>query len=583
MAGDGGRARLNAFPSLPEELVKLIFEYASEQPKAMVTVTPKSSDAAASEDAAHLSSDYVLDQETTCSLALVSRAVNNFVTPILYRSITLERPSQLVKFTRTLLQRPSLGLLVRNLWVGYLNASARLPPFIATDLSYVNSAKDHLERYLTRYPESSGRLHSQTTRDLVYLERGADFAAMHVSSLPKHLIQLEAKIDELDSSFDAFVSSVMPSSTLNNATPIHTRSSSTSFGVERAGWGFDAAGQWIGADEWVLRCIELQHALEFHWEWVNITSSDIPADSMPGEDDDVLFNDPLDWSDAAHYPAVLPSEQRRREASAKSSSTAESSDTSLGYVHLSHFFNLRAAGYSPRDSAEILIKQYIRSYRPDDQNTPLSQFCDVDLLSDGSEWDHFLSPSLFARSGAIHLLIRVEPPEGVHAPPNAVPAQVAAFSAQRRTFYSSDEVSSDEDDDQMSEGDASHFEERRENVKKSSLDFVDVFGHLDSTSRALYGGSNVLLDYSRHTDSEEDHLSRTLRREPTDFLSYEQAVSNSRREAKRQADPVPTLGSLTGNLRALLALCPRIYVLGLNAFLERVVGGSRDCVGLHEL
>lgn len=661
MASDGNRSRqqqhpqITPFPALPEELIKVVLEYACEP---VGTGAPQGGGP-------------ILDVITAKAIVLVSHATYNLVTPIIYRNVSLTRPSQLTAFASTLLRRPALGLLVRNLFVGHLDSPNFLPLFVGVDASYARSARAHLQRWKAAQGdtgESDGwyfrsaapppaeaastssassssssssqaaqpvplrRLHHQSTPDQVYLERGADYAAMHVPSLTPQLTNVRRtrppRSRRRPARQNADTSSDGEDDDDRGEADRQANISMYGFGIDRAGWGNDASGEWIGMDPWILRSIDLQHALEFHYEWVGITSQAVQQEpeKHAGENDEVLMNDPLDWADAVQYPVPLPSEERRqREVSFASASTDEDRNSNaarFGFEHLDHFFKLRAYGYTPRGAAELLIrKQLGKQHASLTKPVPaLSAVCNVDLLSGESEPNHFLSPALFARSGAIHLLLQTNPPEGADAPPDTIPAHIAAVSAHRRRRRgmrfdeqsSSDDTSSSSNDEAGNEGRGTgrpfRPEGRNTDIERHTLDLVDVFGHVETTSRMLYpprGGSGFMNgaedDVSsgehngnsiriqpngRAEDPEDDGMqfSQTLRQRgvETNWL-HTQTPGTMHLDIIPRAEPLPTLGSLIASLRAVLSFCPRVRVLSLNGFLERAVAGTRECAGLPDL
>lgn len=553
---------LEPFPRLPEELVKLIFECACEP-----------IDRAATHKAVYA------DTSTLQSLLLVSRATYSLLIPRLYRNVTLSRPSRLIAFTETLLHRPTLGLLVRNLWVGTLDSPQHfLPNNIGGNTPYAVAARNHITRWENITPQDN--LYSNESiakakqcQDLPYLENGAEYAAMHVQSMPTQMTQPRPPPFRDDFQEDWY-----------NIDSLSTTSSVPfgGFGVDRESAGYDAAGDWIGIDEWMLRCIELQNMIEFHWEWVKVTCSKQEQMSDQTEDEEAKANDPMDWAEASQPPAPLPSVLRRdRNVSLGSAATSDTNDETfsksaiLGFDHLSRFSLLRQRGYSPRIAAGMLIQSHLR--RSPTTIPPRSgQLDTLSLLNDSSESDHFSHPALYARSGAIDLLLGTEPPEGENAPPNAIPASSAAFTAFGGYMYSSDDESESDDDLPLANGQPMTMEGRQRIRERNVLDFADLYGHVSHDSRALYGGQ-----YSRAVQ-EEDLLAvvdQTVRNEV--------AIPRWEREQYPQQTirgrPLPTLGSLLATMRACLSFCPRVRVLGLNGFLERVVGGTRECVGLSDL
>jgi hypothetical protein len=526
------------FPRLPEELVKLVFECACE---------PLNVDAGSS-------SSIPADTQTLLSLILVSRATYNLLLPRLYRTITISRPSQLIAFTSTLLQRPSLGLLVRNLWVGVLDVPLHnLPAIISSNTSLSRAAQDHL----VRPGKGKGKFHSdlksyQKCNDLVYLENGIEFAAMYVQARPTNLAQPNPpSIQDYDTG-DTWAAS-----------------SAYGFGVDRESAGYDAAGDWIGMDEWVLRCIELQNMTEFHWEWVAATCAWQDIDTSG--DEEAKAKDPMDWADVSEAPAPLPSILRRdRDTSSAGMPSSPSASSDLGFDHLLRFALLRYRGHSPRYAARVLLENYFLSNGLL-TNDYLEEHTNIDLLHDSTETDHFGHPALYARSGCVELLIGCEAPEGENAPPNAIPASSAVFSAFGGMTYSSDDDSDSEDEDTlMPHANGTHLslEGRQRERERNALDFADLFGHVSHDSRSLYNGSSEGPQDVEHEMMSRDHSVKS---------DWEW------RERRERGKALPTLGSLIATMRACLSFCPRVRVLGLNGFLERVVGGTRDCVGLSEL
>lgn len=59
-----------------------------------------------------------LEVKVARSLRLVSKDVSSMATPILFRTMMLDRPSQLCSFLRLLQDQPALGLLVKTLYLG---------------------------------------------------------------------------------------------------------------------------------------------------------------------------------------------------------------------------------------------------------------------------------------------------------------------------------------------------------------------------------------------------------------------------------------------------------------------------------
>ncbi|MCO5590109.1 hypothetical protein L7F22_044078 [Adiantum nelumboides] len=162
--------------------------------------------------------------------------------------------------------------------------------------------------------------------------------------------------------------------------------------------------------------------------------------------------------------------------------------------------------------------------------------------------DHFLHPALFARSGAIHLVLAGEPPEGMNAPPNAIPATTANTFA----FHDEDVSEDDSSEDEAMNG---QRDDRQRRQPREALDFVDLFGHIQGSSRTLYtNNSSVNGDSSDPEDSESSHFGQTLR--PDDHIQPRvrpYSLHSTHQSMDRR--PASTLGSLTANLRAVLALC----------------------------
>lgn len=548
---------IDRFPSLPEELIKLIFEHAC-----IAHPDPKEpSD----------SRTNTLDVKTTLRLMQVSRASHSLVVPVLYRSVTISRPSQLMALAATLLARPSLGLLVRNLWVGSLQSpSMSYLPCIISDVELAVAARSHIDQYVHEHGSSPSRkLHHMTAADLVYVEAGAEYAAMHVPPKRDRLVEPIGRTDAVaDHSSSLDTASVHSAASTADADTLQD-----GYGVDRASLGYDAAGEWIGMDEWMLRCLELQRAIEFHWEWVGVTcSSNIHGETE--EDRAAKETDPLDWADASNPIRALPSRIRQISADTMaSSSTTEylrSGASSIGFQHLRNFFHLRENGHSPQSAAKLLIGRYLQSVTANGLKAPeAADVCNLFLMADAREEDHFLHPALFARSGAIHLIVPAEPPEGLNAPPNAIPATTAAASYLHDLGHaSSDDSSDDERRDGRSR--STNEEGRHRTTPSQPLDFVDLFGHIPHSTRTLYSGPRI--------DDGDDSVmfSQTLKQEDDGFA----AMKAPRRLMAR---PRMTLGGLLANLRAVMSMCPRIKVLGLNGFLERAVCGTRECAGLTEL
>lgn len=556
---------LEPFPRLPEELVKLILECACEP------VNLKAS------------SPIPADVSTLLSLLLVSRATYNLLIPRLYRSLTISKPSQLIAFTSTLLHRPALGLLVRNLWVGALDVPLHsLPVIVSSHVGYAIAAKNHIERR-ERENKDNGldvdlSLYKECN-DLGYLENGVEFAAMHVQSMPSQTTQPRPppiRQNGLDywNDLDAWSST--------SSAPFG------GFGVDRESAGYDAAGERIGMDEWMLRCIELQNMIEFHWEWIDTTCPKQDIMDTKGNEE-AKAQDPIDWADVRQAPPPLPSIWRRdREMSLGSMSASMTADgypianqLRLGFDHLSRFSLLRQRGYSPRSSARIIIGAYLdRVPRQDQEEIEIDT---VEFLQDSSETDHFSHPALFARSGAIELILGCEPPEGENAPPNAIPASSAVFSAFGSSNYSSDEESDSEQDGGDHDGGrhinghaAVTMEGRQRERERNALDFADLYGHVSHDSRTLFGGASF-----EKAKDQEDYMMALDESLPCSPLLP--IKDKGKQKHRSWGKPLPTLGSLLATLRACLSFCPRIRVLGLNGFLERVVGGTRECVGLSEL
>ncbi|MCO5590108.1 hypothetical protein L7F22_044077 [Adiantum nelumboides] len=173
------------FPSLPEELIKLIFEHACKEVSFLHTNLNQSRDG-------DIKARSPVDVRTTRSIMLVSRASYNLVMPLLYRSVTISKPSQLVKFSHTLLTRPSLGLLVRNLWVGAITApTLNFLPIIISDVEISVAARAHITRFENATSRRSERpqLFFESTTDLVYVENGMEYAAMNVPSHQDRLVE----------------------------------------------------------------------------------------------------------------------------------------------------------------------------------------------------------------------------------------------------------------------------------------------------------------------------------------------------------------------------------------------------------
>lgn len=555
------------FPSLPEELIKLIFEYACQPRRQRET-----------EEASQQSSSSLwLDVPSTRSLMLVSRAAYNLVIPLLYRSVTIARPSQLIAFAATLLTRPSLGLLVRNLWVGTLTSPPiNFLPLIISDVELAVAAKGHITRFTQLYADTAGcKIHHETARDLVYVENGVEYASMHAPPTPNRLVEPDPSA-HTGQVRQAVVGDDVILSDWEHASNSSQSSRSKGYGVDRMSLGYDAAGDWIGMDEWMLRCLEVQHAIEFHWEWVGITTPPTAQDEeLRHQDERAKSSDPMDWDDATEPVAPLPSRQREFSSDTMaSSSTTEylrSNASKIGFAHIQQFFTLRQNGYAPREAASILIERYLKLV----SNGPvpvLADVCNIDMLADAHEADHFLHPALFARSGAIHLIVPAEAPEGPNAPPNAVPAAAAAMSSFHDETGSADTDSSDEEAGQADA--AAPNEGVRARRTYDVLDFVDLFGHVQSQSRTMYAGLPLA--------DQGSELSQTV----TQSHMHDAALLNGDRTStrhRRWRRPAPTLGSLLANMRAVLAMCPRVRALGLNGFLERAVGGARESAGLSDL
>ncbi|CAO1622961.1 unnamed protein product [Sympodiomycopsis kandeliae] len=99
-------------PHLPAELRRIIFGFACRLPPL---------DAGVFQERSALD----LDIPTTLTLCLVSCEVYIFIAPILYDDVAISRPSKLRSFSRALLERPSLGRLVRSLWIGDIESLPR--------------------------------------------------------------------------------------------------------------------------------------------------------------------------------------------------------------------------------------------------------------------------------------------------------------------------------------------------------------------------------------------------------------------------------------------------------------------------
>ncbi|UZJ55129.1 hypothetical protein CBS101457_004449 [Exobasidium rhododendri] len=393
---------------------------------------------------------------------------------------------------------------------------------------------------------------------------------MHVQSLPTQMTQprppaFRFNAQDLLSNYDSL--------SAGSSAPFG------GFGVDKESGGYDAAGGFIGMDEWLLRCLELQHMCEFHFEWVRITCSREEPVGSSMEDKEAKSQDPTDWTHSVQSPSALPSVLRRdRELSLESAYTADTWPRSksylLGFDHLSRFSTLRQKGHSPRSAARMIIESHLKGTAlTPSQISPLLDNSNVNLLQDSPDTDHFSHPALYARSGAIDLILGSDPPEDENAPPDVIPASSAVFSAFGGASYSSDEDTdvSDEELDGASHtnGQRLTMEGRQRARERKVLDFADLYGHVSHDSRNIYGGA---YEKSRR----EDLMRHSLY---ADSSLNEGEVDERRRPSR----PLPTLGSLLATLRACLSFCPRIRVLGLSQFLERAVSGTRECVGLSEL
>ncbi|PWN90510.1 hypothetical protein FA10DRAFT_114944 [Acaromyces ingoldii] len=419
---------------------------------------------------------------------------------------------------------------------------------------------------------------------LAYFDDGADFASMYVSGDPQH------------------------ASGLRRAGGL---AGTPEFGVERRSAGYDASGSWIGIDEWMLRCVELQYVVEFHYEWIRLASHlhavgtglEKEDEEKAQRDQEAMRDDPLDWDEAGAAPTPLPSQQPQAAhhhggtISASSSSAewmnmansmtlseAESFPQVLGFSHITDFFTLRSAGLSPREAARPLLATLIEELAGSDSGLTPESATRVDLLASDGETDHFGHPALFARSGAVDLVFGLGAAAGDNAPPNAIPAAAAALAAFGQAIYEDDEDDDDDDDDDdedhRGEADGGPREAREEEGRgrrgassRATLDVADLFGHVSYDARTLYKNESTREGGPSNGDA---HPRRKLREAAMAQAMAQKAVSPLR-------PSLPTLGSLLANMRSVLAMCPRIRLLGLNGFLERAVGGERETVGLSEL
>lgn len=106
---DTDRGVASSFSKLPRELVFLIVDYACRMPA--LGSSPLAS-----------SSSMTLDRATCRSVAQVSPGLYSYVAAILYSEPDITTPSQLTLFFRSIAANPSLGRLVKALWVGSVGA-----------------------------------------------------------------------------------------------------------------------------------------------------------------------------------------------------------------------------------------------------------------------------------------------------------------------------------------------------------------------------------------------------------------------------------------------------------------------------
>lgn len=69
-----------------------------------------------------------IDTKTVARIALVSKRLYRYALPLLYTYVTLARPSQVILYARTILDRPDLARMTKTLWIGP-NLDTLLSPF----------------------------------------------------------------------------------------------------------------------------------------------------------------------------------------------------------------------------------------------------------------------------------------------------------------------------------------------------------------------------------------------------------------------------------------------------------------------
>ncbi|SPO22092.1 uncharacterized protein UTRI_02094_B [Ustilago trichophora] len=660
---------------LPDEIVDHILYLACSLPPLRTDDFREPSDFDANRLKARSSAPH-LDVRTTLKLLLLSPQHYPYIASILYKGPRLSDPISLSLFARTLTNRPALGRLVKHLWVGHTYQGEGIPPnaltfglggshtaySLNTDLATIDDVRKCLAQGIAPHnllsPAFEKRIAQWAAQNVQANIRTIDPAraprGIHIDSpgsgdrdyrgwnsigvdewvlrlwdgrdLVKQFREVAKRAFFLELKRLSFAASSSRSSSASSSTPSSStaspRSTSPSTRSGSAGAHAQAASSLLDTD------------------MVTPFSAQGPEHRIPGTD-----QDPLDWADASHAPQPNTSRvtdndepiyseeldldeiDAERDRCFVEMGVKKPAWRSQNWSEIAKVGDQKVEWWvvwllaKTRARARIVAR---RIWRADVQRDPrLRNWRALRPRPELHTKNHFTHPTLFARSGASHLLVGGAPP----------PTRDELFNGSRHGDL---DGLSDSDSETESEADSYSEGSEYDSEMEASTTRMDMSivrepsaAHSDQpgSSRTAAGSSSFALpeflepeqqkpedpadlwggDYNFANGNERagagnsilgsrggmfgfDSALRTgLLDEPdqglddgTEFASLQKDKQRRRNEEDRLLSEM-TLGSILQSLRTVMMLTPRLKDLALDGVLERSICGRRAMCNMGKL
>ncbi|KAJ9478018.1 hypothetical protein PHBOTO_001595 [Pseudozyma hubeiensis] len=657
---------------LPDELVDHILYLACTLPPLRTDDFREPSDFDAHRLKARSSAPH-LDVRTTIKLLLLSPQHYPYIASILYKGPRLSDPISLSLFARTLTNRPALGRLVKHLWVGHTYQGEGVPPnaltfglggsqtaySLNTDLATIDDVRDNLaqgiappnllspafEKRIAQWAAQNVQANARTIDPLraprgIHIDSpgsgdrdhrgwnsiGIDEWVLRLwdgRDLVKHFREVAKRAFFLELKR----LSLAATSSRSSSAPSSTPSSSTA--SPRSGSPASASRSTFGPSASSLLDTDM----------VTPFSARGAEQRIPGTD-----NDPLDWADATHAPQPNASRltdndepiyseeldldeiDAERDRCFVEMGVQKPAWRSTNWSEIAKVGDQKVEWWvvwilaKTRARARIVAR---RVWRADSAKDPrLRSWRALRPRPELHTKNHFTHPTLFARSGASHLLVGGAPPPtreevygGRHGDVDGLSDSDSDTASEADSYTDGSDYDSEMeasttrmDISMIREAASSHSEhqagsratagssgfslpEFNEPEQQKPEDPADLWGgdHNFANGNERAGAGNSILGSRGGMFGFDSALRTGLLDEPdiglddgTEFASLQKEKQRRRNEEDRLLSEM-TLGSILQSLRTVMMLTPRLKDLALDGVLERSICGRRAMCNMGKL